>query len=403
MGSTGRFAGRLDNSTNQTAEAVAFGMVDPQVVDNLTLGTTLHPMDIWRVDVGVSASRITIDNLNNVYVSGTTYSDLDGSPNNGESDYFLIKFDDNGTKLWSKLIGSSMLEISGGDIIADIDNNIYLSGHSRGIIGSIGCSSGNPSSTFNNFLVKFNSSGDQLWVKDLCTLGGMYRYATALTLDQNSNITIIGSNMSGNFDGHGTGNGNDDLYAIKFDSGGNKLWSKLIGGSGHDNVNAADSDSAGNLFLSGMTGSDLGGVQNPGGPSTGVWYPDGFLMKLDTSGNSLWTKHIAIYNSNSNYGVALGSDNIVFNVYSSYNGDTTEYLLKKYDSSGNEISSLSLGSEFNNDLQASSQHVYLKNGNKYDFNLNLIKSTGLSFSTFTVDGSGNVYATSGTTVSKYNY
>ena len=48
-----------------------------------------------------------IDSSNNYYISGVTAGGLDGNTNSGGRDVFLIKYNSSGEKQWTKQIGCS--------------------------------------------------------------------------------------------------------------------------------------------------------------------------------------------------------------------------------------------------------------------------------------------------------
>ena len=47
-------------------------------------------------------------------------------------------------------------------------------------------------------------------------------------------------------------NGYDDGYVAKFDSNGNLIWAKNIGGSGWDDVDSITTDSSDNVLVGGV-------------------------------------------------------------------------------------------------------------------------------------------------------
>ena len=73
------------------------------------------------------------------------------------------------------------------------------------------------------------------------------------------------------------GAGNFDVWLIKTDSSGNKMWDKTSGGSGEDRAVSALQTPDGGYIIAGMTESVEAGPR--------VW-----LIKADSSGNTLWDK-----------------------------------------------------------------------------------------------------------------
>ena len=63
---------------------------------------------------GGTATDLVIDSSNNAYVTGYTTADLDSNTHKGNGDYFLAKYDSNGTKQWTQQLGSSSYEYGNG-------------------------------------------------------------------------------------------------------------------------------------------------------------------------------------------------------------------------------------------------------------------------------------------------
>ena len=61
-------------------------------------------------DAGLAAAT---DASGNIYVTGWTNGSLDGNTNQGSGDVFLTKYDINGAKLWTKLLGTSVSRRAG--------------------------------------------------------------------------------------------------------------------------------------------------------------------------------------------------------------------------------------------------------------------------------------------------
>ena len=76
-------------------------------------------------------------------------------------------------------------------------------------------------------LVKYNSSGTKQWTKQLGT--STTEYGRELTTDSSGNIYVTGFTRGG-LDGN-TNLGSSDIFLIKFNSSGTKIWTKQLGTS----------------------------------------------------------------------------------------------------------------------------------------------------------------------------
>jgi hypothetical protein len=109
-----------------------------------------------------------------------------------------------------------------------------------------------------------------------------------------------------------TGLGLSDIFISKLDINGNVLWVKQIGSTDNESVNSVAIDGSGNVYI---TGNFSGTVDfDPGtGTSnlTSTGLQDGFISKLDSSGNYLWAKRIGGTNPASGRSVTIdGSGNV---------------------------------------------------------------------------------------------
>ena len=196
-------------------------------------------------------------------------------------------------------LGSNESTSSNG-IVKDLNGNIYVTGNFKrtGTFGNTNVISIGDNDVF---VAKFNSEGLLLWVRTAGSLAG--DIATDISLDPSGNALITGYyfdtiNFGGNIL---TSSGSSDVFVAKYSPSGTVLWVKKVGGSGLDLVNSVDADASGNVYLGGsFSGScTFFGVSNITLNSAGG--DDGFVAKLDASGNVLWAKSIqgsAIQKSN---------------------------------------------------------------------------------------------------------
>jgi hypothetical protein len=93
------------------------------------------------------------------------------------------------------------------------------------------------------------------WAKQIG--GSSSDVAKSITTDSSGNV-LVGGYFEGNIDIDGDGNndftskGGYDGYAAKFDSNGNLVWAKQIGGSSNDRAYSITTDSSGNVLVGGV-------------------------------------------------------------------------------------------------------------------------------------------------------
>ena len=98
---------------------------------------------------------VSTDSSGNIYVTGYTYGGLDGNTNSyaSRTDIFLVKYNSSGTKQWTKQLGSSSFD-EGQGVTTDSLDNIYITGITyENLDGNTKSGNGDI------FLVKYDSSG----------------------------------------------------------------------------------------------------------------------------------------------------------------------------------------------------------------------------------------------------
>ncbi|MGD8780780.1 MAG: hypothetical protein PVH88_17680 [Ignavibacteria bacterium] len=148
------------------------------------------------------AGHSVIETLNgNFVIVGATNSMFEDPPR-----IFIICIDHEGNKLWEKFGAPSSI---GYSVIQTKDNGFIIAGISNGDM----C------------LIKTNETGDIVWEK---TYGGnSIDCATNIQATSDGGYVIVGNTRP-------FGNGNYDVYLIKVDLTGNKMWQKTFGGSSDD-------------------------------------------------------------------------------------------------------------------------------------------------------------------------
>jgi hypothetical protein len=125
------------------------------------------------------------------------------------------------------------------------------------------------------------------------------------------------------------GAGGWDFYVVKLDSSGNVIWTKTIGGSDWDEATSIIQSSDGGYVVAGYTESFGAGGEDRG---------DIYVVKLDSSGNVQWTKTIIGRSSDDfPWSIIQGSDGgyVVAGATESLGAGGWDFYVVKMDANGN--------------------------------------------------------------------
>jgi len=274
------------------------------------------------------AFSIAADRLGGIYMAGLTFGDL-GSSNAGIDDAWLAKYDTSGNQLWTKQLGTSE-----GDraykMNTDSAGNIYLTGTTKGILGK------NSAGDWDAWIGKYDNNGNQLWIQQLGSATTDFSRSTAT--DNAGNIYLTGSTW-GNLAGSNAGKW--DAWIAQYDSNGNQVWAKQIGTPEEDHSYAIAVDNQGNAYLAGYTQGNLFA------PNAGNW--DAWIAKYDRNGNQIWAQQIGTPSEDQAKGIATDSQgNIYLTGWTegamSENQGSFDAWMAKYDPNGNQLWIQQLGS-----------------------------------------------------------
>ncbi|MEA3444802.1 MAG: T9SS type A sorting domain-containing protein [Bacteroidota bacterium] len=346
---------------------------------------------------GNSASSFCIDTNANILITGGFIGTMDFDPGPGVSnlvatsgeDCFIVKLNSSGNFVWAKSIDGTNT-ISGHCIETDANRNIYVSGQFAGTTDF------DPGPNVYNltdaggsdmFIVKLDSSGNFMWAKNVG--GADAESPSSMILDAVGNIYITGQ-FSGNTDfDPGTGvlvlpwNGWQDIFISKFDTVGNIVWAKGMGGADDDAGISIDVDVAGNVFFVAEFCDTIDCDPGPSvfnlvsNSSTNV-----FVSKFDAAGNFVLAKNLGKLTISNGKSMEIGSAGNIY-VTGDFQ-DTTDF--------GQGNASYNLISNGSNDIFI----VKLNTNGNFVWTRNM---GGGSFwpadrgYALTLDPSGNIYAT----------
>ncbi len=266
------------------------GTQDGFVVKETALGSVL-----WAKNYGGSGGAtlnnfaITVDSSGNVYTVGQFLGANLTTPaltKLGTRDVLAMKLNSSGTTLWSKNFGGASAQCSGRAVAVDISGHVYAGGDFGG--ANLTTPAVTKIGTMDALALKLDgSNGNTLWSQNY---GGASASAqiNAIAVDTSVNVYLGGYFSGANLTTPAvTKTGTADGLAIKLDSSGNTTWTKNYGGAGASvTINGTAADSNGNMYLGGhFNGANLTTPALTKNGST-----DALLFKLDTSGNTTWTK-----------------------------------------------------------------------------------------------------------------
>ena len=185
------------------------------------------------------------------------------------------------------------------------------------------------------FLIKFDSGGNEVWTTQI----GESRY------DDSYSVAVAASGSVYTSGSRNDSPAGDNVLLSKFDSDGSEIWTTQIGTSGADRSHSIAVDALDNAYITGYTGGKLGGTR--------FGYYDAFVSKFDSGGNKVWTTQIGTSAWEVSHSIALDAFG---NVYISgwtegdlggANAGEDDVFLSKFNSDGNEVWTIQIGTSSN--------------------------------------------------------
>ncbi len=239
-------------------------------------GSILWAQSIYYERAPSGVASLAIDKYDNILITG--YSE--GA--------FVTKLSSNGSLLWKKRIkGASVGEL----VRVSEDNSVWAFGYfeSQATIDTFTLSGDTGDKKHNAFLMKLDSKGKVGWVKvwkgflserPLRSHLAIDRYGYAYLAVRSSGSYVWGGEQL-------TSRGKHDIFVLKFNRGGKRLWTKQIGGKGDDRIKVMLLTQTDKLVFVGYSSRQI----NTKLPSGEILLKEGggyYLAKLDGKGTLIW-------------------------------------------------------------------------------------------------------------------
>jgi hypothetical protein len=225
----------------------------------------------------------------------------------GSYDIYLIKTDEAGNKLWTQTYGGSAADV-GYALRITSDGNWIVTGSTQ----SFGAGKSDV------WLLQTDAQGNMLFSK---TFGGTDDdEGNAIIQTSDGGFLIVGNTRS-------FGAGGSDVWLIKTDANGQKIWDRTVGGP-QDDLGLAVCEASDGFLLTGATASFGNGGY------------DLYLCKTDFSGNVLWQKTFGGALDEKGYAIVRQNDGTIAicgSRQSGAPGNVADAWLLKADGNGNLI------------------------------------------------------------------
>lgn len=300
------------------------------------------------------ALSLALDSSGNIFITGSSHNNV-----TFYEEYATVKYSPSGVQQWaSRYNGPGNGSDIANSVKVDASGNVYVTGQSEGT-----------GSNADYATIKYNSSGDSLWVKRYNGTGNAFDAATSLAVDGSGNIFITGysSRFVANF----------DYTTIKYSPAGDSLWVKRYNGTSNyrDYAYSLALDGASNVYVTGFSRETSGS--------------DNYTtIKYNTSGTQQWlASYSAGTTGEEGRSIALDAlGNVYVTGYSGTASTLWDYATIKYSQTGS-FKTLNLTAciegfydAVSNNMIMDTAKIYLRNGsspyNAVDSSKGVLNSSG---------------------------
>lgn len=308
VGSTNSMEGDVTNNHFPGAAFGGWGTSDFWVIKIDTLGNK-----IWQSCYGGSGSEegyCAVDLSDSYMIFGSTEDSNDGDVfgNHSPSSYdiWAIKIDTAGVLLWQKCIGGSS-----GDLIEAVvkisNDSILLGATSYSNDGDATFSLGQ----YDFWPVLIDSSANILTQNKLG--GSWYENCHSIVKGINGGYVLTGSTSSNDINVNGY-HGSADIWVVRTDDSGNFIWQSCLGGTEAE-VAFKIISSRNNYYVVGYSASINGDLSMNNG------HDDLWIVQLDSIGNISWQQSYGGSLADGAFDITMENDSVIVIVGASSSND----------------------------------------------------------------------------------
>ncbi len=322
---------------------------------------------------GADNLTITIKTADEGYLTGGYSPSGDNGDktqaSEGKNDYWIVKTDAAGKKLWDKTFGGSDHDYL-NQVIPTLDGGYLLGGSSLSDMG--GDKSQDSRGNRDYWIVKISGSGEKQWDQRFGG-SGYDELKKVIQLPTGEYLLAGYSNSPANGDKSQDSRGGNDFWLVKISRTGTKIWDKRYGGNLNEALDGIVPTPGGGFLLGGHSASGRNGdksQESRGGN-------DFWLVRIDKKGDKLWDKSFGGSGQDELYTLGQTNDHIFLAGQSDSpaSGDKSQdsqgendFWLLKITNDGTKIWDKRFGGNQNDELRASvetSDGSYLLAGHSF--------------------------------------
>eukprot|EP01031_Cornospumella_fuschlensis_P023983 gene23983-29030_t len=274
-------------------QTFAGGGVDVLLMKFASNGTRIYTRMVGTntVDIGYAVSVQT--STGDVFVSGETSAAIHGQSLQGLDDILIMRYSSDGTRVWTRMLGSASVtsDKALGIAVNPSNSDLFVTGLlSQSILGL-------SYAGMEDFVItKYSTNGTRVWLIMDGTSGSDIAYGVAA--HPTTGDVFITGHASGAIGGE-VHMGQYDIFVAKYSKEGARLWFRMVGTTADDFGWAISVDAtSAEVVVTGQAGAALHG-QAYGGSL------DVIIMKYASNGTRLWTRMVGNNLAEDGRGVAV--------------------------------------------------------------------------------------------------